>query len=331
MPRPPSARSRRRRPRIGLALGSGSARGWSHIGIIEALEKLGIKPDIVCGASIGALVGAALVTGRFGELKRWAESISWREIVGMLDISLSGGGLISGRQVVKLLRQLGIDGDIESFATPFAAVGTDLATGREVWFRSGSILDAVRASIAVPGIFSPARNEGRWLLDGGIVNPVPVSLCRALGADIVIAVNLNGDQIGRWVREPDPLPDEDEEAEEPTDFFARLVGQMPAALRDQVGQVAPRLLSSEKETVPGYFDVLVGAIDIMQDHITRARLAGEPPDVMLVPRLREIELMDYHRAREAIALGHECIEQSETVLRTIVEKLPKAVKKPAAG
>jgi NTE family protein len=325
-------RSRRRRPRIGLALGSGSARGWSHIGVIEALREFGIEPDVVCGASIGALVGAALVTGRFAELKRWAEAITWREMLGMLDVSLAGGGLISGRQIVRLLREIGIDGDIESFSTPYAAVGTDLANGREVWFRSGSILDAVRASIAVPGLFSPARNDGRWLLDGGVVNPVPVSLCRALGAEIVIAVNLNGDQLGRWIGEPDrAIADDDDEAdEEPRDFFSRIVGQIPPAVRDQVNQIAPHLLSKAGEKVPGYFDVLTGAIDIMQDHITRARLAGEPPDVMLAPRLRAIGLLEYHRASEAIALGRACVEAAGTELTAIAGiARPRAKKTPS--
>lgn len=325
-------RSRRRRPRIGLALGSGSARGWSHIGVIEALKEIGIEPDIVCGASIGALVGAALVSGRFAELKRWAEAITWREILAMLDVSLAGGGLINGRQIVKMLREIGIEGDIESFATPYAAVGTDLSNGREVWFRSGSILDAVRASIAVPGLFSPARNDGRWLLDGGVVNPVPVSLCRALGAEIVIAVNLNGDQLGRWMGEPDPvIADDDppdEEDEEPRDFLTRIVGQMPPAIRDQVNQIAPHLLSKEGEKVPGYFDVLTGAIDIMQDHITRARLAGEPPDVMLAPRLRAVGLMEYHRASEAIELGRACVELAGPELKAIAALVrPRARKK----
>ena len=181
--------------RIGLALGSGSARGWSHIGVIEGLAEAGIHPDIVCGCSIGAVVGAAYVAGALAALKDFAQSLTLREIARFLDIRLSGGGLIGGQEIVALLRKLKISGPISSFTKPFAAVATDLHTGREIWLREGPIDDAVRASISLPGILSPATNGDRWLVDGGLVNPVPVSVCRALGADVVIAVNLNGDLV----------------------------------------------------------------------------------------------------------------------------------------
>src|SRR6266853_670483 len=170
------------RPRIGLALGSGSARGWAHIGVIDSLIEAGIEPDVVCGTSIGALVGAAYVAGQLGPLRKFAETATWRQIIRLTDVRPSGGGLINGRQVVSFLHQLGIDQPIESYARPYAAVATDLATGREIWLQSGPIHEAVRASIALPGILSPARIDGKWLVDGGLSNPIPVSVCRALGA-----------------------------------------------------------------------------------------------------------------------------------------------------
>ena len=185
------------RPRIGLALGSGSARGWAHIGVIDLLIEAGIEPDVVCGTSIGALVGAAYIAGQLGPLRKWAETATWRKILRLTDVRLSGGGLINGRQVVSYLQQIGIDQPIESYARKYAAVATDLATGREIWLQSGPIHEAVRASIALPGILSPARIDGRWLVDGGLSNPIPVSVCRALGADVIIAVNLNGDLLAR--------------------------------------------------------------------------------------------------------------------------------------
>ncbi len=301
--------------RIGLALGSGSARGWSHIGIIEALVAAGIEPDIVCGTSIGALVGAAYAAGRLDRLRKWAESITWRQILSMMDVGLSGGGLIDGKAVVKALRALGVTGQIEDLAKPYAAVATELATGREIWFQSGPVLDAVRASIAVPGIFSPAHHDRQWLLDGGLVNPVPVSLCRALGADIIIAVNLNGDQLGRW-RKGEPAAAVHPPARPSRESFAAMLAQLPAALGDQITQIAPRLMA--QRGAPGYFDVLAGAIDIMQDHITRARLAGEPPHVMLVPHLRGIGLMDYHRAHEAIAEGRAAVADALPAIRRVL-------------
>jgi NTE family protein len=264
------------RPRIGLALGSGSARGWSHIGVIEALHAAGIEPNIVCGASIGSVVGAAYVTDRLSALKDFALALTWREIVGLLDIRLSGGGLINGKQIVDLLQKLKIDFAIEKSAKPFAAIATDLQSGREIWLREGPINQAVRASIALPGIFSPAHIDGRWLVDGGLVNPVPVSACRALGADIVIAVDLNGDIMERRFKTEPAIPAAGRAAGMPPEFIRRLLDQIPPAIREQATAIAPRLLQSAPDS-PGYFEVLANSINIMQDHITRSRLAGEPP------------------------------------------------------
>jgi NTE family protein len=300
-------------PRIGLALGSGSARGWSHIGIIDALAEAGIEADIVCGTSIGSLVGAAYVAGRLAELRRWAEKATWREIVALLDVRLSGGGVIDGNAVVKWLRGIGVDGPIERYAKRYAAIATDLATGREVWFERGPIVDAVRASIALPGILSPAKINERWLVDGGLSNPVPVSVCRALGAEVIIAVNLNGDLLGRRFA-GEPPADATLSSQIPNEFLAGVLEQLPPALRAQAAQIAQRLLP-QRTTTPGYFQVLANSINIMQDYVTRARLAGEPPHVMLAPRLRDIGLMEYNRAGEAIAEGRYCVEQAMPILR----------------
>ncbi|WP_421995610.1 patatin-like phospholipase family protein [Reyranella sp.] len=308
------------RPRIGLALGSGSARGWAHIGVIEALVAAGIVPDIICGASMGALVGAAHVAGRLPELRQWADAATWRSIARLTDLRLTGGGLISGRQIVGFLERLGIGAPIESYATHYAAVATDMATGREIWLQSGPINEAVRASIAIPGIFSPARLDGKWLLDGGLSNPIPVSVCRALGADVIIAVNLNGELLGRRFTEPEP-PVETQPSRLSGEVVRRVLGQFPARLpslrRRPANDEAPLVREAPRDTAPapGYFDVLATAINIMQDHITRTRLAGEPPHVMLVPRLRSIGLMEFNRAEEAIAEGHACVEQALPTLR----------------
>lgn len=301
-------------PRIGLALGSGSARGWAHIGIIDALIEAGIEPDIVCGTSIGALVGAAYVAGRLPALRQWAEAATWREIIGLMDVRLSGGGLIDGKQVVEFLRGLGIAEPIESYSKLYAAVATDLVTGREIWLQSGPINEAVRASIALPGLFSPARIDGKWLLDGGLANPVPVSVCRALGADMIIAINLNCDLLGRRFESEPAAPAATTPAHFPTEFLGRVLSQLPAAVREQAAQLALRLLP-QGSSMPGYFDVLANSINIMQDHITRTRLAGEPPHVMLVPRLRNIGLMEFNRAKEAIAEGRICVEEALPMLR----------------
>lgn len=302
------------RPRIGLALGSGSARGWSHIGVIEALHEAGIEPDIVCGSSFGSVVGAAYVTDQLAALKTFAEALSWREIVGLLDVGISGGGLINGKAIVELLRSLKINLPIELCAKPFAAVATNLETGREIWLREGPIEEAVRASIALPGIISPARNGDHWLVDGGLVNPVPVSVCRALGAEVVIAIDLNGDLMGRRFKSDSAKLPTGGFTAMPPEFVRRLIDQIPAGLRTQAAAIAPKLLESAPAS-PGYFDVLANSINIMQDQITRSRLAGEPPHVMLVPRLAGFGLMDFHRAAEAIAEGRACVEQAMPTLR----------------
>ena len=304
-------------PRIGLALGSGSARGLSHIGVLDALIEAGIEPDVVCGTSIGALVGAAYVAGKLAGLRHWAETATWRQVVRLMDVRLMGGGLIDGKQVVALLRRLGIDAPIESYAKRYAAVATDLASGREVWLQTGPIHEAVRASIALPGIVSPVEIDGKWLVDGGLTNPVPISVCRALGAEVIIAVNLNGDLVGRRfdkVRTPPPVA---APSRVTTELFRRMLGQLPGARPEQAVEIAPDLLP-QVSSAPGYLDVLANSLNILQDPITRTRLAGDPPDVLLVPRLANIGLMEFTKARQAIAEGRHCVQHALPLLKRYV-------------
>jgi NTE family protein len=188
-----------------------------------------------------------------------------------------------------------------------------LATGREVWFERGPILEAVRASIALPGILSPAKINDKWLVDGGLSNPVPVSVCRALGADVIIAVNLNGDLLGRRFAS-EPTAEATLSSQAPNEFITGVLKQLPPVLHEQATQIVQRLLQQRPAT-PGYFQVLANSINIMQDYVTRARLAGEPPHVMLAPRLHDIGLMEYNRAKEAIIEGRYCVEQAMPMLR----------------
>jgi len=304
-------------PKIGLALGSGSARGLSHIGVLDALLEAGIEPDVVCGTSIGALVGAAYVAGKLPALRDWAESATWRQVVRLMDVRLSRGGLIDGKQIVALLRRLGIDAPIESYDKHFAAVATDLSSGREVWLQKGSILEAVRASIAIPGIVSPAQLECKWLVDGGLSNPVPVSLCRALGAEIIIAVNLNGDLVGRRFDKARAMPPAAAPSRISTELFRRVLGKGLGARPDEAAEIVPDPLA-RIPSAPGYLDVLANSLNIMQDHITRTRLAGEPPHVLLVPRLGNIGLLEFTRAHEAIAEGRHAVQHALPALKRYV-------------
>ncbi len=293
-------------PRIGLALGSGSARGWSHIGVLRVLEGAGISPDIVCGTSIGALVGAAYAAGELDRLEAWVKSLTWQSVVGLLDLKL-GGGLISGAKLLDFFRSQFTDPGIARLPKTYAAVATELATGREIWLREGPVIDAVRASIALPGLFTPAQWDGRLLVDGALVNPVPVSLCRALGADIVIAVDLNWDLMGRQHR---TAVESDAPSAETPGALASIMAKLPLG-RGKNGKSTVEL--------PSMLDVLTTSLNIMQVRITRSRLAGEPADVMIRPRLSDIASMDYHRAAVSITEGQRAAEQVLPEIEDLLE------------
>jgi NTE family protein len=287
-------------PRIGLALGGGSARGWAHIGIIRALEEAGIEPDIVCGTSIGALVGAAYVGGELEQLEAWVRSLRLQTVVSFLDFSL-GSGLIKGERLIEFFRSHFVDRDIRELARPFGAVATDLQRGREVWLREGVVTDAVRASIALPGLFTPVLRDGVWLVDGGLVNPVPVSLCRAMGADLVIAVDLNTDRMGHLLK-PKPVRPVRKRAAAETETLADMV-----RTRIQAGMSELGLNGNNGPRPPAMLDVVASSINIMQVMITRSRLAGEPADVMVTPLLADLGLMEFHRASVAIDAGRRAV------------------------
>jgi NTE family protein len=249
-------------------------------------------------------------------LKDFVASLNRRQMASLLDIRLTGGGILDGKRIVTLLRKLGIDADIGSYARRYASVATDLETGREIWLREGPILDAVRASIALPGVLSPVRSDGRWLADGGMVNPVPVSVCRALGADIIIAVNINGDIVAHFDALPRQEPNADLASASP-DFVRRLLDQVPQAWRTQASAIVPKLLRPPSGA-PSYFEVLINSLNVMQDQITRARLAGDPPHVLLTPRLRTIGSFEFNRGVEAIAEGRAAAEHALPEIRRLL-------------
>lgn len=305
--------------KIGIALGSGSARGWAHIGVLKALEEMGIRPDVMAGTSIGALVGGASLVGQLDALEEWVKRLERLDILRLMDARLSAGGFMRGDRLMSALSSYVEDRDIQDLETPLGIVATDLNAGREVWLRQGSLQDAVRASIALPGLFSPVLLDGRWLLDGGLVNPVPVSVCRAMGADIVIAVNLSRDTLGRTMRpiggKRQPDRDEDETDES---AFERMLGRMHAGLRFRLDRLLSSSTEEEEDVGPGMFDVLAGSINIVQDRITRSRMAGDPPDIQIAPRLAHIRLMEFHRAAPAIEEGHEAVQRASRDLQVLV-------------
>ncbi len=287
------------KPRIGLALGSGSARGWAHIGVLRELAVHGINPDILCGASVGAFVGAAAARGDLQRLERWARGLAWKDVMRLLDISW-GGGLIKGEKLLRFFERHFVDCDFAELPVPFACVATDLETGREVWLREGSVAAAIRASIAMPGLLRPHPYEHGLLVDGGLVNPVPVSLCRALGAEIVIAVDLGSDLVGSMLRAEPPAVE---------------TSAIPSWRRLLPYLARPPGPSENEPLAPSLVAVLTTSINIMQTRIARSRLAGDPAEVLVRPRLAQLGLLDFHRAGEAIDEGQRAVRRMLPAIR----------------
>jgi len=288
-----------RKPRIGLALGSGSARGWAHIGAIHALEERGVKFDMICGTSIGALVGAVYASGQLDRLESWVSGLVRREVVRLMDLTWRGG-LIRGQRLFDLFRAMFQDTKIEELGVPFGAVATELESGREIWLRHGNLFDVVRASIAAPGVFTPMVLDGRLLVDGGLVNPVPVSMCRAFGADIVVAIDLSWGKLGPYRdRRRDIVP----QKPAPRGLFARLRGERR---------------NPERPHVPSIFEVFNTALDIVEQRVARSRLSGEPADVLITPLLPLFGTMEYHRGKEAIAEGRAAVERMAPLIDQVI-------------
>ena len=294
-------------PRIGLALGSGASRGWSHIGVIKALLAEGIEPDVVCGTSVGAIIGGSYVAGNLAKLEDWVLGSSRSDVLRFFDIKLSKSGFVDTKRLTWFLNNYVATENqrIEDAPVKYAAVSTDLDTGREVWFTKGGVADAVRASMAMPGLFPAVRKDERWLVDGGLVNPIPVNVCHALGADIVIAVNLIRGVAGRH-------SNADEEAAPPTEDNG-VLSNIKQQARVYSNSIFPN--REKKNEAPGLFYAISHSVNIFQDRITRSRLAGDPADVLLSPKVSHIGMLEFHRAAEAIEAGELCVRNSLAEIR----------------
>ncbi len=295
---------------IGLALGCGAARGFAHIGVLRTLLANGIRPDVVTGTSIGAVIAGVYAAGRLDAFEAWARELTRGRVFGYLDFSFSGSGLIGGSRLADdLVRELG-DVRFDELPVRVAAIATEVGTGHEIWLTRGRLADAMYASYALPGIFPPYRIGGRWLMDGALVNPVPVSAARSLGARLVIAVNLNADNFGRGTVIQNHGPDFDEGLQPSTE-------PPPESLRGKAEQLFKRRFFGSPGK-PGLSTVMVDAFNIVQDRITRTRLAADPPDTLIAPRLARFGVFDFHRADEAIKLG---VEATEKALENIAEAM----------
>lgn len=275
--------------KIGLALGSGGARGWCHIGVLRTLEVMGIKPDLISGCSMGALVGAAYAGGCLDRLESWVEDLSPSRFAGLLDIRLNSGGIVGGKEIHKLLDDIDLPTDFEDLTIPFAAVATEMESGECLWLQDGSVQDAVRASVALPGVISPHKIGERWFLDGGLTDPVPVAVLRDMGADVVIAVNPNARPDNTmWVKSQPAWKGKMQKLPEP---LSRLV------------------TGREDDIVPNYFEVITVSIDVMTEQVRRFQLDKTPADLMLNPDLIDMSVLEMHRGAKAIAEGRRVTEE----------------------
>ena len=300
---------------IGLALGGGLARGFAHIGVLKSFERHGIKPSFVAGTSIGAVVGGCYLAGKLAELEEWALSLTRYKVFSYLDFKMRSPGLIGGGKLISMMEEHLKGVQIEQLPCPFVTIACDLKTGHEVWLRKGPLIEAMRASFALPGIFAPVKKDGRFLIDGALVNPVPTSVCQALGARMTIAVDLNADIIGK--------------AAEPGKSYQKIIGfdifdddaSIPPEQQSFFSSfsLASRLFKREDQNAPSIFGVMVSALNIIQDRLTRSRLAGEPPDVHVKPHIGHIGLLEFEKARELILAGEAAAERSMPKIKAAVD------------
>ncbi|MGB9151554.1 MAG: patatin-like phospholipase family protein [Alphaproteobacteria bacterium] len=311
----PSIPQKPHRRKIGLALSSGMARGWAHIGAIRALNKLGFEFDVITGCSVGALAGGCYLAGQLDSLEQWALSLNKRKIIGYLDMRMRSGGLIGGGKLVDEMRKYMGDAKIEDFPIPYAAMTTDLVTGHEIWLEEGDLVEAMRASFSLPGIFPPVKLNNRWLADGALVCPLPVAACRAMGADMVIAVNLNADMIGKSRTKGSSYS-----TAAGFDMLKVLEEHGEHEKLSMMGSFVRRVFRRDYDG-PSVFGVMTSSLNIMQDRITRSRLAGDPPDVHIAPRLGHFGLLEFDRAEEAIREGEAAVMRKQPELADAMDIL----------
>ena len=301
--------------KIGLALGSGSARGWSHLGVIRAIREAGVSVDVVSGTSMGAMIAGALAAGFAESLEDWVRKLTWPDILGFMDLGLARAGLFEGDRLTNYLREQMSDLQIEDLSIPFAAVATELNSGKEVWLMEGSLMDAIRASMSMPGILTPFSKGAQWLVDGGLCNPIPVSLCRQMGADIVIAVNLNSDIMGRrfLTREKRPAAKNNI-----SNLSQKLASLINVNLKSGQLSLFKKLVQEQPDRGPSLIQVISKSVYIMQDRITKQRLAADPPEVLISPHLAHIGLLEFNRGEESIEEGYRAMQLMMPLLEDLI-------------
>lgn len=297
-----------RKVKIGLALGAGAAKGWAHIGVINALRKQGIDVDIVAGCSVGALVGAAFASHRLPVMEQWVRSFSYWDVIRLMDLSWQRGGLLRGERVFNVVGQLLKVNDFNDCSLKFGAVTTNLSTGRELWMTKGDIHQAIRASCSMPGLLAPVWFDGYWLVDGALVNPVPISLARAMGADIVIAVDLQHDA---HLMQQDLFSVHSDPSESSTSDAANW--------RERLRERMNKMMLKKTTFTPTAMEIMSASIQMLENRVKRTRMASDPPDVLIQPYCPQISTLDFHRASEAIEAGRLAVEKQIDVLAPLIK------------
>lgn len=290
-------------PGIAIALGGGLARGFAHIGVLKALNRHGLFPSIIAGTSIGAVVGGCYLADKLEDFEKWALTLNRIKVFSYLDFRVRSAGLVGGRKLRDTLGQHFDGMTFEQLPHPLVCIATDLGTGHEIWLRKGMLMDAMIASFSLPGVFPPVQRDDRLLVDGALVNPCPISPCQALGARLTIAVDLNADLIGK--------------AQKPGMSYQTITGfdvfnneDVPPEHQKQFlsSSISRRLFRRETND-PSLFGVMVSSLGILQDRLTRSRLAGDPPDIHIRPQIGHIGLLEFEKAAELIAAGEEAAEK----------------------
>jgi NTE family protein len=277
-----------KRRTIGLALGGGGARGCAHVGVIKALAEANIPIDFIAGTSIGSFVGGVYSAGDIKALEEFLLKIEWKDVVKYLDPVMPKRGLFEGAKFRKIIDQLIPKSDFKYARVPYIAVATDLLTGKEVRIKSGNIADAIRASIAIPGIFTPFKKRNQYLVDGGVINPLPVSVVRDMGADIVIAVDLNHS----FMKEK-PVPKNTDQSK----FLKWVTPDWPTII-----------------------DVIENSMFVMQDEITQKNLIVNKPEILIQPTLHASSIFDFHQAKKMIDAGYAITKKQIPNIRKLLNR-----------
>jgi NTE family protein len=286
-----------RKKRIGLVLGGGGAKGGAHIAVIRGLTKLGIRPHFVTGCSAGALLGGLYAAGYFEEFCELIDKISLKDIPSLIDVKLGSAGLIKGDKFLSFLKSRFKDRDIKELSPKFACVATDINKGEEKAFSDGSLFDAIRASVSLPLVFAPFNLHKSIYLDGGLVDPLPIELCRKMGADVIVAVNLF--ESSEYKTEKKGLS---YELDAPGSLIAKNL------------KVVKNYLDEKVKLKPNVYDISNRSIDIMQFYITKNIISSNPPEVLISPKVSDIGLLEFHKLDKAIKAGEEAFKKVKDLI-----------------